>query len=144
MLMSRKMLYPPPEREEEGGGPSRIRSNSYEPFRMLDTRIEESLRGMAEEEQERLKTDPKGVNGRLSLLQSITIIMGTIIDLSSIRICQLISRSPSFGFSLNKSSMPYVTSSSSSSPLSSSSLSPTKATTSPNWKGLKSEANNQI
>jgi hypothetical protein len=63
-LMNRKMLYPPPEREEEGGGPStKLRSNSYEPFRMLDTRIEEGLRGMAEEEQQRLESDPKGVNG---------------------------------------------------------------------------------
>jgi hypothetical protein len=58
------MLYPPPEREEDEAGPStRLRSNSYEPFRMLDTRIEESLRGMAEEEQNRLETDPKGING---------------------------------------------------------------------------------
>jgi hypothetical protein len=62
--MNRKMLYPPPEREEDEPGPStRLRSNSYEPFRMLDTRIEESLRGMAEEEQRRLETDPKGING---------------------------------------------------------------------------------
>jgi hypothetical protein len=30
---------------------------------MLDTRIEEGLRGMAEEEQQRLEVDPKGVNG---------------------------------------------------------------------------------
>ena len=60
------MLYPPPEREEDGGGPStKLRSNSYEPFRMLDTRIEEGLRGMAEEEQQRLNTDTdqKGING---------------------------------------------------------------------------------
>jgi hypothetical protein len=30
---------------------------------MLDTRIEEGLRGMAEEEQKRLEEDPKGMNG---------------------------------------------------------------------------------
>jgi hypothetical protein len=33
---------------------------------MLDTRIEEGLRGMAEEEQQRMRdTDAKGINGRL-------------------------------------------------------------------------------
>jgi hypothetical protein len=72
-LMNRKMLYPLPESEEEGGGPStKLRSNSYEPFRMLDTRIEEGLRGMAEEEQQRLESDPKGVNGgsQLYLIRS--------------------------------------------------------------------------
>lgn len=58
------MLYPPPDREEDEAGPStRLRSNSYEPFRMLDTRIEEGLRGMAEAEQKRLEEDPKGMNG---------------------------------------------------------------------------------
>lgn len=69
MLMDSKMLYPPPERDEEegGGSSSRLRSNSYEPFRMLDTRIEESIKSMAEEEQKRLENDPKGVNGTPSL-----------------------------------------------------------------------------
>jgi len=68
-LMNRKMLYPPPEREEEGGGPStKLRSNTYEPFRLLDTRIEEGLRGMAEEEQRRMEVDPKGVNGGSDLI----------------------------------------------------------------------------
>jgi len=68
VLMIRKMLYPPPEREEDGGGPStKLRSNSYESFRLLDTRIEEGLRGMAEEEQHRLESDPKGVNGMSQL-----------------------------------------------------------------------------
>ena len=67
-LMNRKMLYPPPEREEDEGGPStNLRSNSYESFRLLDTRIEEGLRGMAEEEQHRLESDPKGVNGMSQL-----------------------------------------------------------------------------
>lgn len=56
------MLYPPPETGE--AGPSTLKSNSYEPFRMLDTRIEEGLRGMAEEEQQRMgDTDAKGING---------------------------------------------------------------------------------
>jgi hypothetical protein len=80
-LTSRKMLYPPPEREEDGGGPStKIRSNSYEPFRMLDTRIEESLRGMAEEEQQRLEVDSKGVNGR-SPPNHVILVVERIIDL---------------------------------------------------------------
>lgn len=64
--MISKMLYPPPERDEEeevGGSSSKLRSNSYEPFRMLDTRIEESIKSMAEEEQKRLENDPKVVNG---------------------------------------------------------------------------------
>jgi len=62
--MNSQMLYPPPEREEDEGGPStKLRSNSYESFRLLDTRIEEGLRGMAEEEQRRMESDPKGVNG---------------------------------------------------------------------------------
>ena len=67
------MLYPPPEREEDGGGPStKLRSNSYEPFRMLDTRIEEGLNGMAEEEQQRLDsdTDQKGINGESTQIRS--------------------------------------------------------------------------
>ena len=56
------MLYPPPETGE--AGPSTLKSNSYEPFRLLDTRIEEGLRGMAEEEQQRMgDTDAKGING---------------------------------------------------------------------------------
>jgi hypothetical protein len=142
MLISSKMLYPPPEREEEGGGPStKIRSNSYEPFRMLDTRIEESLRGMAEEEQQRLEVDPKGVNGRSSpTLYSHRHDIGNTINLNFIRIYQLIIRSSSFSFSLNESFMPYVTSSSSSSPLSSS----TKAITLQNWKRKRGDADVQI
>ena len=78
-LMISKMLYPPPEREEEGGGPStKLRSNSYEPFRLLDTRIEEGLRGMAEEEQRRLETDPKGVNGRLPPIHIVMLLWAII------------------------------------------------------------------
>jgi hypothetical protein len=78
--MDRKMLYPPPEREEEGGGPStKLRSNSYEPFRMLDTRIEEGLRGMAEEEQQRLEGDPKGVNGMSQLVH------GQVVEMTWVR-----------------------------------------------------------
>jgi hypothetical protein len=79
--MNRKMLYPPPEREEEGGGPStKLRSNSYEPFRMLDTRIEEGLRGMAEEEQQRLESDSKGVNGRLFPIHIIMLLWAIIAE----------------------------------------------------------------
>jgi hypothetical protein len=80
-LTIRKMLYPPPEREEDGGGPStKLRSNSYEPFRMLDTRIEDGLRGMAEEEQQRLESDPKGVNGRSSPIHIIMLLWAIIAE----------------------------------------------------------------
>lgn len=69
--MFRKMLYPPPETGE--AGPSTLKSNSYEPFRLLDTRIEEGLRGMAEEEQQRMgDTDAKGINGTSLLLPAST------------------------------------------------------------------------
>lgn len=62
--MIRKMLYPPSFADEDHDGPARSRSNSYEPFRMLDTRIEEGLRSMAEDEQRRMtETDAQGING---------------------------------------------------------------------------------
>jgi transcription initiation factor TFIIH subunit 3 len=58
------MLYPPSFADEDQDGPAKSRSNSYEPFRMLDTRIEEGLRSMAEDEQRRMaETDAQGING---------------------------------------------------------------------------------
>jgi len=110
--MNRKMLYPPPEREEDGGGPStKLRSNSYEPFRMLDIRIEEGLRGMAEEEQQRLEFDPKGVNGMsvFNMIKSSIKSLRRLDDLAASKYrAKLIIRSSSFSFSFNKSTMPYV------------------------------------
>jgi hypothetical protein len=95
------MLYPPPDREEDGGGPStKLRSNSYEPFRLLDTRIEEGLRGMAEEEQQRLESDPKGVNG---MSQSFDDPVETSWACRYGR--KLMSRSTCSSFSFDKSSM---------------------------------------
>jgi hypothetical protein len=56
------MLYPPSLNSYDAGEESR--SNSYEPFRMLDTRIEQGLRSMAEEEQNRIfDPDAEGING---------------------------------------------------------------------------------
>lgn len=64
-LCCSKMLYPPPyDPASEAGAGAGPRSNSYEPFRMLDTRIEEGLRGMAEEEKARIEqTGGQGMNG---------------------------------------------------------------------------------
>jgi hypothetical protein len=66
-LMNSKMLYPPPEdsQAESSISQPQIRSNSYEPFRLLDTRIEQGLRGMAEEEQRRMEeSEGEGINGK--------------------------------------------------------------------------------
>lgn len=57
----RKMLYPPPYDSESSSKPL---PNSYEPFRILDERIEESLRSMAEEERIRMEeSEGQGLNG---------------------------------------------------------------------------------
>lgn len=59
------MLYPPPY---ESGSSSKPLPNSYEPFRILDTRMEEGLRGMAEEERVRMEeSEGQGVNGETYL-----------------------------------------------------------------------------
>lgn len=88
--MVRKMLYPPPETGE--AGPSTLKSNSYEPFRLLDTRIEEGLRGMAEEEQQRMgDTEAKGINGtsgslpRASTSFSLRVRRERVLDESTIK-----------------------------------------------------------
>jgi len=107
MLMNSKMLYPPPEREEDGGGPStKLRSNSYESFRLLDTRIEEGLRGMAEEEQHRLESDPKGVNGMSRPFDHQ--VVGSIWGYAREYREKLMFRSPCSGFSLDESLVSYV------------------------------------
>jgi len=47
-------------------GPSRYNSNLYQPFRILDSRFESSLRGMVSENEGRMEEEgAKGLNGEL-------------------------------------------------------------------------------
>lgn len=59
----RRLLYPP---EPSAVGPSKYSSNLYQPFRLLDSRFEESLRAMIRDEADRMEdSNGKGLNGEL-------------------------------------------------------------------------------
>ncbi len=59
-----KLLYPPPPDE---AGTSKYSSNLYQPFRLLDSRFEDSLRGMIKDEERRMEeAGGKGLNGKLA------------------------------------------------------------------------------
>lgn len=55
-----RLLYPNPSRDVEMG----VESNIYHPFRLLDQGLEESLRTVAREEEDRFeRADGEGLNG---------------------------------------------------------------------------------
>ncbi|WVQ95409.1 hypothetical protein IAU59_002506 [Kwoniella sp. CBS 9459] len=66
-----KLLYPPPPSAE--AGPSKPKPNSYQPFQLLDTRIEQGLREMAAEEAARLEgNDVSSVNEPTAMVSALT------------------------------------------------------------------------
>ncbi|WRT70912.1 uncharacterized protein IL334_007911 [Kwoniella shivajii] len=66
-----KLLYPPPPNAV--AGPSKPRPNSYHPFQLLDSRIEQGLKEMAAEEQERLENgNVKSLNEPPSMVSALT------------------------------------------------------------------------
>ncbi|WWC72781.1 uncharacterized protein I206_106745 [Kwoniella pini CBS 10737] len=66
-----KLLYPPPSNAV--AGPSKPRSNTYLPFQLLDSRIEEGLKEMALEERERLERgDVKSINHPPAMVSALT------------------------------------------------------------------------
>ena len=55
-----RLLYPSPRADEMD-----VRPNVYHPFRLLNAGLEEGLRGMVKEEEERFKRDEgQGLNGK--------------------------------------------------------------------------------
>lgn len=61
--MIRRLLYPPPT---SASGPSRPKPNVYSPFGLLDSRLEESLKQMVQEEEEKLEAaGGQGLNGEI-------------------------------------------------------------------------------
>ena len=59
----RNLLYPPPPGE---AGPSKYNPNVYQPFRLLGSQFEQSLREMVRAEKGRMKENhDKGSNGKL-------------------------------------------------------------------------------
>ncbi|WWC92533.1 uncharacterized protein L201_007492 [Kwoniella dendrophila CBS 6074] len=66
-----KLLYPPPPNAV--AGPSKPRPNTYHPFQLLDSRIEEGLKEMAAEEQDRLEHgDMKTLNQPPAMVSALT------------------------------------------------------------------------
>ncbi|WWC64990.1 uncharacterized protein I303_107604 [Kwoniella dejecticola CBS 10117] len=66
-----KLLYPPPPNAV--AGPSKPRPNSYLPFQLLDSRIEEGLKEMAAEERDRLENgDIKSLNQPPAMVSALT------------------------------------------------------------------------
>ncbi|KAK6906428.1 hypothetical protein I203_100413 [Kwoniella mangroviensis CBS 8507] len=66
-----KLLYPPPSNAI--AGPSKPRPNTYHPFQLLDTRIEEGLKEMAEEEQRRIENGHiKSLNQPPAMVSALT------------------------------------------------------------------------
>ncbi|ORY26813.1 TFIIH subunit Tfb4/p34 [Naematelia encephala] len=65
-----KLLYPTPPKDSEGSKP---KPNMYAPFVRLDKTFESSLRGMFEEEQERLEGQQgKGLNDPPAIVSALT------------------------------------------------------------------------
>ncbi|KAK4688305.1 transcription initiation factor TFIIH subunit 3, partial [Tremellales sp. Uapishka_1] len=66
-----KLLYPPSE--EHDAGLSRVKSNSYVPFARLDKSLEEGLKDMIREEEDRIEDgDGKGLNDPPALVSALT------------------------------------------------------------------------
>ncbi|WWD20896.1 hypothetical protein CI109_105374 [Kwoniella shandongensis] len=66
-----KLLYPPPP--SAVAGPSKPRPNSYRPFQLLDSRIEEGLREMISEEEDRLQSgDTAKLNEPSAMVSALT------------------------------------------------------------------------
>ncbi|WVW80661.1 hypothetical protein I302_102647 [Kwoniella bestiolae CBS 10118] len=66
-----KLLYPPPSNAV--AGPSKPRPNTYLPFQLLDSRIEQGLKEMAAEEQDRLANgDVNSLNQPPAMVSALT------------------------------------------------------------------------
>jgi hypothetical protein len=65
------MLFPFSPEDENNAGPSKHRPNTYHPFGVLTSRIEESIRTMAREEEARMEEGSlDGLNGELDSSQA--------------------------------------------------------------------------